>query len=123
MSEPAGATEPVVLIEDLIPGIGKTVQKGALIKAHYRGFLSDGSEFDSSYSQGEPFETVLSRNRVIQGWVQGLQGMQQGGTRRLTVPAVLAYGEREVKTALGVIPPHSDLVFVIELLEVWNRGD
>lgn len=110
-----------LIIEDLTPGSGTVVKKGgALITAHYRGYLADGTEFDSSYRHGAPFETVLSKNRVIQGWVQGLQGMQVGGTRKLQVPAALAYGDRQIGT---LIPPNSDLTFVIELLEAFNRGD
>jgi len=110
-----------LIIEDLTPGTGNTIKKGgALIKAHYRGYLADGTEFDSSYRHDGPFETVLSKNRVIQGWVQGLIGMRVGGTRKLQVPAALAYGERQIGS---MIPPNSDLVFVIELLEALNRDD
>ena len=55
---------------------------------------------------------------MIQGWVLGLQNMQVGGKRRLRVPAHLAYSERQIGT---MIPPHSNLVFEIELLEVLTR--
>lgn len=108
-----------LLIEDLQPGSGKTAKRGSLITAHYRGILADGSEFDSSYQHGEPFQVVLSNNRVIQGWILGLQGMQVGGVRRLSVPAALGYGERQV----GKIPANADLFFEIHLLEVLNRDD
>jgi len=104
-------------IEDLIIGTGKAAERGALITAHYRGWLEDGTEFDSSHKRGEPFKCVLSNNKVIQGWILGLKGMQVGGTRKLWVPAELAYGERQV----GFIPPHADLTFEIELLEVLTR--
>ncbi|MBU2278437.1 MAG: FKBP-type peptidyl-prolyl cis-trans isomerase [Gammaproteobacteria bacterium] len=107
-------------IEDLIVGEGKAAVRGALITTHYRGFLADGTEFDSSYRRGEPFQCVLSNNRVIQGWILGLQGMKIGGKRRLWVPASLAYGERQIGT---MIPPNSDLTFEIELLEVLTRDD
>ena len=107
-----------IVVEDLIVGTGKAAEKGALITAHYRGFLSDGTEFDSSHSKGRPFQTVLSKNKVIQGWFIGLQGMQEGGKRKLWVPAELAYGERQVG---NMIPPNSDLEFEIELLEVLTR--
>ncbi len=107
-------------IEDLLVGDGKAAVRGALITAHYRGFLADGTEFDSSYRRGEPFQCILSNNRVIQGWILGLQGMKTGGKRRLWVPAALAYGERKIGT---MIPPHSDLTFEIELLEVLTRDD
>lgn len=108
-----------LIIEDVTPGTGNTAKRGSLITAHYRGCLADGSEFDSSYQHGEPFQVVLSNNRVIQGWILGLQGMQEGGTRRLSVPAALAYGARQV----GKIPPDADLFFEINLLQVLNRDD
>ncbi|MDC7825322.1 FKBP-type peptidyl-prolyl cis-trans isomerase [Pseudomonas sp. BLCC-B13] len=106
-------------IEDLLLGSGKAAVKGALITTQYRGWLEDGTEFDSSYSRGKPFQCVIGTRRVIQGWDQGLMGMQVGGKRKLWVPAHLGYGERQV----GSIPPNSNLVFEIELLEVLTRDD
>ncbi len=106
-------------IEDIVEGSGTKVKKGgALITAHYRGFLENGTEFDSSYDRGQPFQTVLSRKKVIAAWVEGLKGMKEGGTRKLTVPAELGYGERGFGDK---IPPNANLVFEIELLEVLNR--
>ena len=109
-----------VKIEDLIEGTGKAAERGALITAHYRGWLEDGTEFDSSYKRGEPFQIVLSNNRVIQGWILGLKGMKTGGKRKLWVPAALAYGERQIG---NMTPPNSNLIFEIELLEVLTRDD
>lgn len=109
-----------LIIEDLIEGDGTEVRKGALITAHYRGFLEDGTEFDSSYNKGAPFETVLSSRKVIQGWFQGVRGMKVGGKRKLFVPSELGYGERQIGDK---IPPHSNLIFEIELLEALNRED
>lgn len=108
-----------LVIEDIVEGSGTEVKKGgALITAHYRGWLEDGTEFDSSYAKGRPFQTVLSRKKVIAGWVEGLLGMKVGGTRRLQVPAAMGYGERGFGDK---IPPNADLVFEIELLEALNR--
>ena len=106
-------------IEDLEIGSGKAAVKGALITTQYRGWLEDGSEFDSSWSRGKPFQCVIGTGRVIRGWDIGLAGMRVGGTRRLRVPAALGYGDRQV----GRIPPHADLHFEIELLEVLTRDD
>ena len=106
-------------IEELVIGEGKTCVKGALITTQCRGWLADGSEFDSSYARGKPFQCVIGSRRVIAGWDQGLMGMQVGGKRKLFVPAHLGYGERSV----GSIPPNSDLWFEIELLEVLTRDD
>ncbi len=106
-------------VTDIQPGDGKEVVKGALITTQYRGFLEDGTQFDSSYERGKPFQCVIGTGRVIKGWDQGLMGMKVGGKRKLWVPAHLAYGER----SMGAITPHSDLTFEIELLEVLTRDD
>jgi|SRR5690554_1925873 peptidylprolyl isomerase len=106
-------------IEDIVEGSGTEVKKGgALITAHYRGCLEDGTEFDSSYAKGQPFQTVLSRKKVIAAWVEGLKGMKVGGKRRLWVPASMGYGERGFG---NMIPPNANLIFEIELLEALNR--
>jgi peptidylprolyl isomerase len=104
---------------ELQAGEGKAAVKGALITTQYRGWLEDGTEFDSSYSRGKAFQCVIGTGRVIKGWDQGLMGMQVGGKRKLMVPARLAYGER----TMGKIPPNSNLIFEIELLEVLTRDD
>ena len=108
-----------VQITDLVEGQGKAVVKGALITTQYTGWLEDGSEFDSSWSRGRPFQCVIGTGRVIKGWDQGLMGMREGGKRRLAVPAALGYGERSV----GKIPPNSALTFEIEVLQVLTRDD
>lgn len=105
---------------DLQEGDGKAVVKGALITAHYTGWLEDGTQFDSSHDRGKPFQCVIGSGRVIKGWDQGLIGMKVGGKRKLHVPASLAYGERQVSP---LIKPNSNLVFEIELLEVLTRDD
>lgn len=107
-------------VEDLIPGTGKAVVKGALIITHYTGWLEDGTEFDSSHRKGKPFQCVIGTGRVIKGWDQGLMGMQVGGKRKLQVPAHLAYGERQIGP---LIKPNSNLIFEIELLEVLTREE
>lgn len=106
-------------IEDLQTGDGKAVVKGALITAHYTGWLEDGTVFDSSVQKGRPFQCVIGTGRVIKGWDLGLMGMRVGGRRKLFVPAHLGYGERTV----GPIPANSNLIFEIELLEVLTRDD
>ena len=107
-------------VTDIQLGEGKEVVKGALITTQYRGFLEDGTSFDSSYERGKPFQCVIGTGRVIKGWDLGLMGMKVGGKRRLWVPAHLAYGERSMGAH---IKPHSNLVFEIELLEVLTRDD
>ncbi|MEM5529295.1 FKBP-type peptidyl-prolyl cis-trans isomerase [Gammaproteobacteria bacterium AS21] len=109
-----------LVIEDVVVGDGKEAVKGALITTDYRGFLADGTQFDSSYDKGRSFQCVIGSGRVIKGWDQGIIGMKVGGKRKLSVPADLAYGERKMGS---VIPANSDLLFEIELLEVLTRDD
>lgn len=107
-------------IDDIRLGDGKAVSKGALITTQYRGQLEDGTTFDSSYERGKPFQCVIGTGRVIKGWDIGLMGMRVGGTRKLFVPAHLAYGERQIGEHIKL---NSNLLFEIELLEVLTRDD
>lgn len=107
-------------VTDLEIGEGKEAVKGALLIVHYLGLLEDGTKFDSSSDRGKPFQFVFGTGRVIKGWDQGLQGMRVGGKRKLFVPSHLAYGERQVGS---LIPPHSNLLFEVELLDVLTRED
>ncbi len=109
-----------LIIEDIQLGDGKEAVKGALITAHYTGYLTDGTKFDSSHDRGKAFQCVIGTGRVIKGWDLGLMGMKVGGKRKLFVPAHLAYGERQIGAH---IKPNSDLVFDIELLEVLTRDE
>lgn len=102
-------------IEDLALGQGPAAAAGQTVSVHYTGWLSDGRQFDSSRDRAEPFDFPLGRGYVIPGWDEGVQGMQVGGVRRLTIPPQLAYGTRG---AGGVIPPNATLVFEVELLAI-----
>ena len=110
-------SEELKIIETQI-GTGKETTRGALCFIHYEGFLEDGTKFDSSIDKGRPFQFVFGTGRVIKGWDQGLVGMKEGGKRTLHVPSHLAYGERQIG---NIIPPHSNLLFHVELLEVRTR--
>jgi FKBP-type peptidyl-prolyl cis-trans isomerase FkpA len=108
--------------EDTVPGSGAIAQPGNHVTVHYTGWLFDaaapqcrGRKFDSSKDRNDPFEFALGAGQVIRGWDEGVQGMQVGGTRVLTIPATLGYGARG---AGGVIPPNATLVFEVELLGV-----
>lgn len=107
-------TESGLQYEVLEAGDGESPVAEDTVEVHYEGTLVNGEVFDSSYERGEP--TVFPLNRVIPGWTEGLQLMQEGAKYRFVVPAELAYGEREVGG--GKIPPNSTLIFTVELLDV-----
>jgi FKBP-type peptidyl-prolyl cis-trans isomerase len=109
-----------LVITDEIIGTGTEVVKGALVICHYDGYLENETKFDSSKDRGKPFQFVIGSKRVIQGWDIGIMGMKVGGKRKLYVPSHLAYGERQMG---AMIPPHSNLIFYVELLEVRTRDD
>jgi peptidyl-prolyl cis-trans isomerase A (cyclophilin A) len=102
-------------IEDVVVGDGPEAAVGDKVKVHYRGTLTDGTEFDSSRKHDRPFDFKIGAGNVIKGWDQGVPGMKVGGKRKLTVPAALGYGERGHPP---VIPANATLIFEIELLDV-----
>ena len=98
--------------EVLAQGAGEKPSRESRVRTHYHGTLIDGTVFDSSYERGQPAEFPVGG--VIPGWVEALQLMGTGSKWRLHVPSELAYAGQ----AVGNIPPHSVLVFDVELLEI-----
>ena len=106
-------TESGLQYEVIEQGDGATPTADSAVKAHYRGTLINGEQFDSSYDRGEPTEFPVGG--VIAGWTEALQLMNVGSKWKLYIPYHLAYGERGAGGAIG---PFATLIFDIELVEV-----
>jgi FKBP-type peptidyl-prolyl cis-trans isomerase len=111
-------TDSGLKYEILTCGEGETAEKGDTVSVHYVGTLADGTKFDSSRDRGEPFAFPLGAGQVIQGWDEGVAGMQIGETRKLTIPPELGYGP----SGTGPIPPNATLIFEVELLDITTSG-
>ena len=107
-------TESGLVYRMLTEGKGPMPTADDTVRVHYRGTLTSGREFDSSYKRGQPTEFPLKR--VIPCWTEGVQKIRVGGKAKLTCPSNLAYGNREVGG--GLIPANSVLVFEVELLGI-----
>lgn len=102
-------------IDDLEVGTGPEAKRGSTVKVHYTGWTADTNmKFDSSHGRGKPYELTLGVSSVIDGWHEGIPGMKVGGKRKLTIPHRMAYG----RMGKPPIPPNTDLVFDIELVEI-----
>ena len=110
--EGVNSTETGLQFRVINQGDGAIPARTDHVRVHYTGKLIDGTVFDSSYDRGEPAEFPVGG--VIAGWTEALQLMKAGSKWRLHVPSELAYGAQGV----GSIPPHSVLVFDVELLDV-----
>src|SRR5205085_6127604 len=93
-------------------GSGAQPKSSDSVTVNYRGTLTDGTEFDSSYKRGQPATFPVSG--VIKGWTEALQLMKVGSKYQLFIPPDLGYGQ----TGQGAIPPNAVLIFEVELLDV-----
>ena len=96
-------------------GNGIQATKGVTVLVHYKGQLTDGTVFDSSYKRKEPIEFKLGMGQVIAGWDEGISLLRVGDKARFVIPSNLGYGSRG---AAGAIPPNANLIFDVELLDV-----
>jgi FKBP-type peptidyl-prolyl cis-trans isomerase FkpA len=88
------------------------------VQVHFKGWLDDGTQFDSTYERGSPVGSVLGEV-PIPGLVEGIQYVNEGGMIELEIPHELGYGHEGVPQR---IPPHATLHFTVELLEVHREG-
>ncbi len=101
-----------LIYREVSAGTGETPKPTDTVKVHYRGTLTDGTEFDSSFKRDAPAQFQLGG--VIKCWSEGLQKMKVGGKARLVCPASIAYGDR----GRPAIPGGAALIFDVELIEI-----
>ena len=102
--------------EVISEGSGPKPAATDMVEVNYKGTFTDGTEFDSSYSRGEPARFPL--NGVIPGWTEGIQLMNVGSKYKFYIPSELGYGPQ----GGGPIPPYSLLIFEVELLSIVNEN-
>lgn len=104
-----------LIVEELVIGTGEEARAGKSLSVNFTGRLTNGQVFDTTANREGPLWFPLGQGYVIRGWDDGVPGMRVGGTRRLTVPPTLAYGD----AGHGyMIPPGATLIFEIELLKI-----
>ena len=100
-------------IEMLSEGYGRKPTATDTVVIDYKGYLTDGTVFDSSYKRGQPGTFHVSG--VVAGFSEGLQNIRMGGHAKIYIPSYLGYGK---KGSQGVIPPNATLIFEIEIHDV-----
>lgn len=121
-AKPIARAIPEFKVEDLKTGEGPAIQAGDRLEVHYQEWLYDQEQSDKkgalildTYKKGTPQKIDFGKDELIQGWQEGLNGMRQGGKRRLFIPSTMAYGD----TGAGnLVPKGSHLVYEIELVSV-----
>jgi peptidylprolyl isomerase len=103
-------------VTTITEGTGTPAAVGDTLDVHYIGYLSaDGTVFDNSYDRGEPLVVTLGTGSVIQGWDEGLVGLQVGGRYQIDIPAELGYGD----TGSGdIIKPGDAISFIVDIMAI-----
>eukprot|EP01115_Flamella_aegyptia_P011435 TRINITY_DN53694_c0_g1_i1.p1 TRINITY_DN53694_c0_g1~~TRINITY_DN53694_c0_g1_i1.p1 ORF type:complete len:151 (-),score=37.82 TRINITY_DN53694_c0_g1_i1:109-561(-) len=99
-------------------GQGRKPTRSSKVDVHYEGSLPDGTVFDSSIKRGKSLQFGVTQ--VISGWTEMLQLMSPGDSVECYIPSELGYGARGAGRS---IPPNSDLIFTIELLDIIGGHD
>ncbi|MFI9121647.1 FKBP-type peptidyl-prolyl cis-trans isomerase [Streptomyces bikiniensis] len=111
---PEGDAPAELTTRDLVVGDGAEAKPGGVVRIHYVGVaFASGKEFDSSWERDEPFKFAVGGGRAVKGLDRGIRGMRVGGRREIVVPPRLGYGKQSPSP---LIPAHSTLVFVVDLL-------
>jgi FKBP-type peptidyl-prolyl cis-trans isomerase len=108
-------SETGLTFRDLECGDGEVAARGDSLLVEYSARLENGEQFDSTRSRGEPVRFRLGVGQIVSGLDEGLEGMQVGGTRRLTLPPELAYGQAGLAPD---VPPGATVIYDVELLSL-----
>lgn len=112
-------TDGGVKYKDLQVGSGAQAAFGQIAVIHVVGWLDEngaqGKQLFNTRSRGRPVSFLIGTDKVMEGWNEGVVGMQPGGRRLLMIPSDLAYGNREVD---GIVPANAKLILIIELLRI-----
>ena len=120
-AQTGATTTPQVAGQDAVVGTGAEAAPGTAVSILYVGMLPDGTVFDSSAANNnQPLTFVLGEPGIIPGFQIGVNGMKEGGERRISIPPELGYGTQDVKDPAGkvIIPANSTIVFDIRLVKV-----
>ncbi len=107
-------TESGLRMIEHVTGSGDKPTSGQIVSVHYRGYLPDNTQFDSSHDRGKPFVFNVGEGKVIKGWDEAILDMNVGSKRTLIIPPELGYGTRGAGRA---IPPNATLIFEVELID------
>lgn len=112
-----------VVVTDVTVGDGDVIQTGNTLRIEYTGLLTDGTVFDSTDDTGEEFIFTFGIGQVIEGWDVGLEGMREGGTRRLEIPSHMAFGQRGRCRSDGTcpVPPNTDVVYEVTVVAIFDE--
>ena len=108
-------TESGLRMIEHITGDGEKPKTGEVVSVHYRGYLSNNTQFDSSHDRKKPFTFSVGEGRVIKGWDEAILDMNVGSKRTLIIPPELGYGSRGAGKS---IPPNAILIFEVELIDI-----
>lgn len=113
ISAPEGTAPTTLITKDIFVGTGSSAVATSTMTVHYTLMAwSTGKVVESSWTSGSPATFPLGQ--VIQGWQQGIPGMQKGGRRLLVIPPSLGYGA----AGGGPIGPNETLIFVVDAIDI-----
>lgn len=119
--QPATTPATQVAGQDVTVGTGKEATPGSTVSILYVGMLQDGTVFDSSEANGnQPLTFTLGAEGIIPGFQIGVNGMKEGGERRISIPPEFGYGTQDLKDPAGkvIIPANSTILFDVKLVKV-----